>query len=228
MTYTYLLFDADDTLFDFHKSSENAFLVAMKENGVAADLTLYDRYAAINLALWKRFEKGEISKEELLVKRFRDFFEDAALIGDPDRVNTAYKAELAKQNILLPDALRVVKELSRRGYRLFLITNGDAKIQHSRLQNSPITPYLEKLFISEEIGHQKPSKAFFDAVKNGIDGFDPTRALVIGDSESSDIQGANNAKIDACYFSPSDKPLPDGITAKYRITRLDDLLTLLP
>lgn len=227
MIYRYLLFDADDTLFNFDAGSRNAFREAMAMQGLSASDEDYDRYAAINLALWKQFEKGEIEKETILTKRFRDYTARYGIPADPDRLNEAYKAAIAKQNVLMPHALEVLTELRRRGYRLFIITNGDAAIQHKRLSASPITPLIEKVFISEEIGAAKPSSDFFKAVEQGVKGFDKALALVIGDSESSDMLGAQNAGIDACYFSPSDRPLPDGITAKYRINTLPELLTLL-
>ena len=227
MTYEYLLFDADDTLFDFDQGSHNAFREAMNEHGIASSDADYDRYAAINLALWKQFEKGEIEKETILTKRFRDFIAISGWNADPDAVNESYKAAISHQNILMPNALEVLSALKARGYRLFIITNGDAAIQHKRLATSPITPLIEKTFISEEIGYAKPAKAFFDAVECAIEGFDKTKALVIGDSESSDMLGAQNAGIDACFFSPKNAALPDGISAKYRIRALCELLVLL-
>lgn len=199
----------------------------MAAQGLVASDTDYDRYAAINLALWKQFEKGEIEKETILTKRFRDYTARYAVPAEPDRLNEDYKKAISHQNILMPHALEVLTALKARGYRLFIITNGDAKIQHKRLATSPITPLIEKVFISEEIGAAKPSQDFFAAVKNGIDGFDKTRALVIGDSDSSDMLGAQNAEIDACYFSPDEKPLPDGIFAKYRIKTLPELMKIL-
>lgn len=227
MTYEYLLFDADDTLFDFDQGSKNAFREAMAKHGIASTDADYEEYAAINLALWKRFEKGEIEKEAILTKRYVDYFAVCPYKADPLSVNESYKEAISHQNILIENALFVLTELKARGYRLFIITNGDAAIQHRRLAASPITPLIEDVFISEEIGYAKPSPLFFKAVEERIPSFDKTRALVIGDSESSDMLGAQNAEIDACYFSPKNRPLPDGITAKYRIRSLTELLTLL-
>lgn len=227
MRYRYLLFDADDTLFDFDQSSREAFREAMLASGVTPKDQDYEHYAAINLALWKQLERGEVEKETILTKRFRDFTELYGIPADPDALNECYKAFLSTKNILTADALEVIKSLHEKGYRLYIITNGDAAIQHKRLATSPITPYIEKVFISEEIGYQKPAREFFDAVKKGIDGFFANEALVIGDSETSDIKGANNAGIDACYLTPTDKPLPDGITAAYRIKRLKDVFAIL-
>ena len=147
MTYDYLLFDADDTLFNFDAGSRAAFCEAMAEHGIAASDADYDAYAAINLALWKRFEKGEIEKELILTKRFLDYFVVSPYTADPLSVNESYKRAISHQNILMPHALEVLKELKARGYRLFIITNGDAAIQHKRLAESPITPLIENVFI---------------------------------------------------------------------------------
>ena len=143
-------------------------------------------------------------------------------------MNALYKERLSEKSILMKDAEEVIKTLSARGYRLFIITNGDAKVQTGRFSKSPLTPYFEKIFISEVIGYQKPSPKFFEAVAEAIPAFDKEKALVIGDSETSDVAGANLFGIGACHMAEKSPPLSERVHAAYTIHALEELYALLP
>ena len=110
---------------------------------------------------------------------------------------------------------------------MFIITNGIKSIQESRLGASPIKKYIEKSYISEEVGFEKPSTGYFDFIKSDIKGFEADKALVIGDSLTSDISGGIAAGIDTCWFNPRNKILPAGITPTYEIHALGELFAIL-
>ncbi|MBQ4121969.1 MAG: YjjG family noncanonical pyrimidine nucleotidase [Clostridia bacterium] len=226
MTYTFLLFDADNTLFDFHAGEKIAFQKALADFDFSETPEDYPLYSAINDSLWKSLEKGTITKDGIFATRFVRFLEETNRQGDGAALNTSYKAHLAEQAILLPHAEEVLQTLKARGFRLFLITNGDKTVQNSRLQKSGLGQYFEKVFISEEIGASKPDTRFFDAVANAIDGFEKDKALVIGDSESSDILGANRYRIDACHVTVNSPPLSPAVYAKYTVDNLLDIINL--
>lgn len=115
-----------------------------------------------------------------------------------------------------------MRELSGK-YRVFIVTNGIAFVQHGRLDDCEFTPYFEKMYVSEETGFAKPDKRYFDYVLADIGDSDLTSYLVVGDSLSSDIKGAMNAGIDAVWVNPDEKPLPDGMTVKSQIKSISDL-----
>ena len=215
MSYSILLFDADRTLLDFDKSEELAFFETLPLFGIKPTEQNLDIYKRCNKANWEALEKGLISKPRLLVKRFEDFLTEIGMpIFSASEMHERYTQILSQKSILLDGALDMIKTLHKNGKRLFVITNGVTAVQKGRLFPSPIFPYLENVFISESMGVSKPQKKFFDLVAEQIPNFDASKAIVIGDSLTSDIQGANNAGLDCIWFNPENTPTPQN----YRIT----------
>ena len=226
MAYLFLLFDADNTLFDFHAGEKIAFGETLHDFGFHETPKDYPTYSTINASLWKELEKGTITKDGIFAKRFAEFLSETNRIGDAVALNACYKAHLAEQAILFPHAKELLQRLQTKGFRLFLITNGDKTVQNTRLSKSGLDEYFEKIFISEDIGAAKPDTRFFDAVANAIEGFDKQKAIVIGDSESSDILGANRYGIDACHVTINSPPLSPDVYAKYTASSLLDIINL--
>ena len=156
-----------------------------------------------------------MTKAEILVKRFEEFLAFLNMdIAPAKEMHEVYTDKLSKVSILFEEALPMVERLFNAGKRLFIITNGVTKVQKGRVFPSPIFKYLENIFISESMGVSKPQKKFFDLVAEQIPNFDASKAIVIGDSLTSDIQGANNAGLDCIWFNPENTPTPQN----YRIT----------
>ena len=227
MKYSFLLFDADNTLFDFTQGARVAFERALNAFGIACEEGDYALYSSINDSLWKRYERGEIEKSRIYSDRFVLYSEKVRKPLPAEAVNAVYKKALGEQAILIEGAEALLTDLKAAGYLLYLITNGDAAVQTSRITRSPLKYLFDGIFISEEIGHAKPSPLFFDAVAESIPGFDKRRALVIGDSETSDIRGANNAGIDCCHVAFDQKPLSEAVHAEYEVASLNDLRPIL-
>ncbi|MCI8589298.1 MAG: noncanonical pyrimidine nucleotidase, YjjG family [Clostridiales bacterium] len=202
MKYDILLLDADDTLFDFAKCERAALQNTLCEAGLPFSQAIYETYSAINLSFWKMLERGEIDRDALRVKRFEALMVQTGLQYDADAINKRYTEALANQSILIDGAHEFVKTAARV-CRLYIVTNGMAYSQEKRFAASGLLPYITDVFISEKIGAAKPDKAFFDYVFSAIPAFDPGKALIIGDSLSSDIAGGVNAGIDTCWFNPS-------------------------
>lgn len=201
MRYRYILLDADNTLFDFDACEKEAFFAALNEFSVSSTDAMYARYSEINKACWLALERGELSRQELKTKRFEELIDEYDLPCTPNALAERYLEHLSSLGILLPGAQEFVQELSRIA-EIHIITNGLQNVQEGRFRTSPLTPYLKNIFISEKIGAQKPDKLFFERVSDAIDGFDAKDAVVIGDSLTSDIKGANNAGIDCIWFNP--------------------------
>lgn len=226
MKYEFLLFDADHTLFDFVKSEYLALKGALIELGCPCDDGIIERYSVINVNYWKMLERGEIDKVSLKLARFVEFGREFGFEEKAADLADLYMENLAHESHLFDGALEMIEELSH-DHRLFIITNGVKSTQDGRFSISPITKYFEKIFISEVIGAEKPSAEFFSAVENGIDGFDKKRAVVIGDSLSSDIGGAINAGIDCIWYNPRKKEVPNGMDITYTVSCFEDILEIL-
>ena len=103
----------------------------------------------------------------------------------------------------------------------------ECAVQNPRLDDAGLRPYFKGIFISEEMGADKPSKAFFDACFAAIPGFRLEETVMVGDSLTSDIRGGSNAGLRTVWFNPHGKePRPD-IRPNYTIHALSELLPLL-
>ena len=225
MPYPYLLFDADNTLFDFDQAERNAHLLLCRAHGLAFSEEGYQLYHKCNADLWRDFDRGLCTKEYLLVERFRRYLAITGERANPEALNRDHLRALGEGAMLLPGAEGLCRVLSR-DHRLYLLTNAVASVQKTRFAHSAIAPYFQGTFISEEGGVGKPDPAYFDYVFHAVPGLARDNALVIGDSLTSDIQGANNAGLPCCWFNPKGQPRPQGLRIDYEIRALEELYAI--
>jgi len=222
----FLFLDLDDTILDFHKAERIALTKTLRELELEPEPWVPERYKQINIDHWKMLERGEITREQVKLGRFAQLFRELGADRDPARGTAIYERHLAVGHYFLPGAEAAVKALAKK-YRLFLASNGTASVQAGRMTSAKLYPYFENVFVSQEIGHNKPSKAYFDACFARIPDFDRTRAMMVGDSLTSDILGGRNAGILTCWVNPGGKPRDPEIPADYEIEALSQLEALL-
>ena len=219
MKYDVVFLDADQTLFDFHRAEHDALRSTCLMHAFPFREEVYAAYHEINDALWKQFERGQITQPTLRIQRFEELGNRFQQTIDPRQFQTDYAKSLGSCSYLLPGALTLCRILSNH-CPLYILTNGSADTQHSRLSHSEIAPYITRMFISEELGYQKPQKAFFDAVFAQLPPFERSRAILLGDSPSSDMAGGRNAGIATCWFHP-DNTTGLQVDCDYQITTLE-------
>lgn len=224
--YDTLLLDADDTLLDFGMTEKAALENTFQEYGLTLTDEIRDIYKTVNHELWSAFERGEITKETITSTRFARVFDTVGYRVDGRRFHVDYQRALGRGYYLIDGAKELCEELAGK-YRLYCVTNGVAATQYSRLSGSGLGQYFSDIFVSEEIGHQKPSVNYFSAVFKSIGQFDPSHALIVGDSLTSDIQGGKNTGIDTCWYNPLEKQAQPGLKADYEIRKLDELRRIL-
>lgn len=204
--YRFILMDADNTLLDFDKTERLALRDLLKEEGIRPTKKLHKAYHIINSDCWKRFERGEITKPQLLVMRFQLFFEQEHLKSKTDndyqRITDRYTDLLARGHWLLPQTRYLCRKLKKWGCNLYILTNGIEKTQWKRYLGSGLEKYVTDMFVSETIGFPKPDPRYFDYAFSHISGFNKDEAVLYGDSLSSDILGAQNAHIVSVWFNP--------------------------
>ena len=215
MKYRAVLFDIDDTLMDFQTGNRNAVNQLMDELGYF-DPDRYDQYETVNLQCWAELEKGLLTQGQLRLARFVRFFDRYPVPGDPKRAAERFVQLLGAQCIPLPHALETVARIAE-ALPVAIVTNGMTEIQRSRLALSPLKDLVADVVISEEVGVSKPRPELFNIALDRL-GAKPREALMVGDGVNSDIRGANNAGIDACWYNPSGKTLPEGVHAEYIIS----------
>ena len=220
--FRFLFLDLDDTLLDFHKAEAIAVDKAFRAVGVQPTPELIARYSAVNKLHWQMLERGELTREEVLVERFAYLFREQGIPADPAACKTYYEDYLCLGHFFMPGAEDILAYLAPR-YRLYLASNGTARVQESRLKSAGIGGYFEQVFISQHLGAHKPSRAFFQRCFARILDFQPEQALMVGDSLTSDIRGANGAGMAACWLNPRHEArLPD-VTVDYEIRALAEL-----
>lgn len=222
-----LLWDLDGTLLDFH-AAESAAIKSLFEafslGGCSEDMIR--RYSQINESYWQRLERNELTKPQVLVGRFEQFFQE---IGVPQTLapefNRQYQLRLGDTIVYRDDSVDIVKKL-RGKVSQYIVSNGTSIAQNKKLLLSGLGKLMDGVFLSEEVGIEKPNRAFFDAVFDVIRPANPSEVMIIGDSLTSDIQGGNNAGILTCWYNPDQKPAPLGYSIDYIIHDLHEVISL--
>lgn len=218
--------DLDDTLLDFGMAEAAALQRALSEAGIPPEARVLERYHEINAAQWALLEKGELTREQVLTRRFELLFSEMDLGNGCLEVGERYETYLGRGHWFIPGAEALLETLFPR-YALYLATNGTAAIQHTRLESAGIARYFQGIFISQEMGADKPDRAFFEACFAAVPDFSRNTALMVGDSLTSDIRGGRNAGIRTCWFNPRGRSCREDIRPDAEIRALSELPDLL-
>ena len=227
MSYKFLLFDLDHTLLDFDVAENQALNELLLEQGFEDIQAFKDYYIPMNKAMWRDLEQGLISKEELVNTRFSRAFAYFGLEKDGISLAQYYEIYLSQQGQTYPGALELLEELQTAGYQLYAATNGIAKIQQGRLKVSGLEAYFEQVFISDQLGSQKPEGAFFEKVGQAILDFELDKALMIGDSLTADIAGAYQAGLNSVWYNAQNQINTSAMQPTYEVQDYDGLRILL-
>lgn len=196
----YIFIDLDETLLDFHRAEREAVAAALSYFGIEPTESALALYSRLNIAQWKLLEQQRLTLPEVKLRRFELLFERLGCAASPQTAAEYYEERLAEGAYPLPGAESALKALCGK-YRLFLASNGTARVQEQRLSKTGFGKYFEKSFVSEEIGFFKPDSRYFEACFAAIDGFDKSKAVMVGDSLSSDIAGGRNAGIKTVWLN---------------------------
>ena len=214
-----ILWDIDGTILNFHRSAENSLKNTFKKFGYG-EITdeLLHTYEEINDVYWCKLEKGEITKEKLLVERFVEFFTKIGV--ETTRVvefNQAYLNGLLDTVVFMPEAYETVKKLHPE-YKQYIVTNGVKELQHKKIAKAHIEEFFDGIFISDEIGYEKPHIEFFNYVFDRIPTKNPDEVIIIGDSLTSDIAGGIRAGIHTCWYHPSNEENHSDVKPEFTVT----------
>lgn len=217
-----VLFDLDDTIFDFKKSERIALSKTLLELGVEPTDYIVNQYSKYNQSQWKRLELGEISREEVKVNRYRMLFDELGLDISPSLATSMYEKKLAVGHYFIDGAVEALDDL-HKDFDLYLVSNGAKAVQDGRLSSANITQYFKGIFISEVVGYEKPSENFFEYCADRIDDFDRSDTVIIGDSLTSDIKGGNNFGIKTIWFNQHFADNNTEIKPDYEIHNLNEI-----
>lgn len=227
MSYTWILFDADNTLFDYDKAEAVALQVTFEQFGHAWQPSYLETYRQINHQIWLEFEQGQITQARLKATRFVRLSEALTLTPRPDGAafSVAYLTNLGDCAQLIVGAVAVLAALKGR-VRLALITNGMREVQRSRLAQSGLADTFEVIIISDEVGVAKPEAGIFDIAFAQMGHPRKPDVLIVGDSLTSDMRGGSDYDIDTCWYNPKRKPRTLEVNITYEIQDLAEVLAL--
>ena len=225
--FHFILMDLDDTVLDFHKAEHESLIKTLREYGY--ELTEEDvaRYSAINAWHWKQLELGVFTREQVLVGRFARFLLTLGSDADAEAVCRRYEYGLRFEPHLMPGAKDCLTALKAAGKQLYAVSNGSTAVQESRLALSGLDAYFDGVFVSEHMGAEKPTTAYFDKVFAAIPGFEKEHACIVGDSLSSDIKGGKNAGITTIWLRPYHGTHEANADVDVEISSLSELVPLL-
>ncbi len=226
MKYRNVWFDADGTLFDFLRCESEAVRETMRDVGITPTDALVRAYSEINDGMWKMLERGEIEKSELIWKRFAVFCERFGFDADPREMATLYESRLATKCYLLDGAEALIRKLAPL-VTLDIVTNGLERVQKGRFAICPFRDCIDGLYISGELGYDKPDVRYFEAVAATHPDFCKERVLIVGDSLTSDMRGGIAFGIDTCFYNPHGKPVPDSMPITYVANTFDDVYRII-
>ena len=201
MKYTTVYFDLDNTLLDFLATEHKAIYKLLTLHKLPCNDEIAARYSAINKGWWERFERGEIKKDEIYAGRFRSLLEALGENGDAEQMAKDYFGFLSEGHDLMDGAIEALEYVKGKGYTICATTNGVSFTQYKRIKESGLGKYFDYVFVSEDAGHQKPEREYFDYVMANSPEKDRSKIIVIGDSQSSDVLGGINAGLDTCWYN---------------------------
>lgn len=222
-----ILWDIDGTLLNFTKVENYAIkkCFGIFDMGICTD-EMVERYAAINKKYWERLERGEVTKTQVLTGRFREFFQSEGLpVEKAEAFNKEYQVRLGDKAFFNDNGESLVTELKSK-VKQYAVTNGTLVAQRGKLAKSGLDQLLDGVFISDEIGIEKPNIGFFDHVFRElakVGDYKKNEILIIGDSLTSDMQGGNNAGILCCWYNPSGSVNTKGLRVDYEIRNLQEV-----
>lgn len=222
-----ILWDVDGTLLNFKISESTSLKSTFKHFGYPeCDDETVEVYSKINQSYWERLELGEVTKEQVLRCRFEDFLALQNVDVPATEFCQYYEIGLADVVVFIDESFGILERLKYDGFTQFAVTNGAKNVQRKKLKNAGFDKLFDEIFISDEVGFEKPSPKFFDAVLNSVPNLLKDEVIIVGDSLTSDIKGGNNAGIKTCWYNPSKKPVPKEYKVDYQITSLDEIFDI--
>ena len=223
-----ILWDIDGTLLDFEAAEKAAINQCFASHNMGeCSGEMLRRYSAINRKYWEALEKGELTKPEVLVGRFREFFEKEGLpVENAESFNAEYQVRLGDTVVFCDNAYELIQKYKGQ-IKQCAVTNGTKVAQDRKLKNSKLDVLFDDIFISDVLGVEKPNIGFFDIVFERIGDYAKDEILIVGDSLTSDIRGGNNAGILTCWYNPKKMENTKGVSVDFEIANLWEIEQIL-
>ena len=224
-----LLWDVDNTLLSFEAAERVAIRKGFDRRGLGECTDdMLQRYSEINRGYWERLERGEITKPQVLLGRFEEFFRQEGIpVSLAEAFNEDYQRDLGETCVFMDRSFELLSQLKAEGYEQYVVTNGTKVAQDKKLGISGLGALMNGIFISEMVGAEKPSPLFFDYIFRALPHVSRKECMIIGDSLTSDMKGGEQAGITTCWYNPAHKPNHAGVPVDHEIENLWQVRDLL-
>lgn len=226
MKYKVVILDLDNTLIDFDYMEVESLKHTLEHFNVTWTDEMIEDYILINQALWERLEKGEHTKEEILLLRFKTLADRYGMTIDPVQVNEMYLKGMKDHTMYMPHGKELLDAIKGKTC-LVMLTNGVTIAQKGKVEKLGLDEYFDHIIISEAVKLHKPDVRIFEYMSKQIGMYDKEEMIIIGDSLTSDIQGGINYGIDTCWYNPKKKASISHVNADYTIQSLEELWQIL-
>ena len=235
MRYKDLFIDFDDTLYDTYNNANLAlretFDLFHLERYFPDPQAFYDTYWTVNMELWRSYANGEITRDHLIVERFRRPLSTGSGLEVTEKLclemSDIFLDCCSSKSGVVDGARELMDYLREKGYRMHMCSNGFHEVQYKKLAACGLRDYFDTIILSEDAGANKPSSVFFDyALRES--GAHREETLMIGDNIQTDILGAMNAGIDALLFNRWKIDVAEGsVTPNYMVGTLQEIKNIL-
>ncbi len=224
--YQWVLFDQDNTIFDFDLSEIKALKKTFEDFNLVYQDEYLEQYHSINKQCWRAYEEGKMSRSQLRVERFDRYLNVLGIKCDPALFGKTYLQNLSNTGFLIQDAVKLLEILDSK-INMAVITNGLKEVQRPRIKRLGFNRFFQAIIVSDEIGYSKPDAAFFEYTFDAINNPEKDKVLVVGDNLYSDIKGGNNYGLDTCWFNYNGQENKSDQLPTYEIHHLKELLDIL-
>lgn len=221
-----VLLDLDNTIIDFNECARHSIMNIFEDLGFHYDENVFNTFITENVKIWKRLELGEIDKPFLRANRWNIILGKLGIDYDGTIIEERFENGVAMGAYPVEGAYELLEYLYPK-YEIYIVSNGFRFVQESRVKIGKYDKYFKELFLSEDIGIQKPDIRFFNYCYEKIGRPDKSELILIGDSLSADIKGGNNFNIDTIWFNKNGDPESDTIKATYTVSKLKEIENIL-
>jgi YjjG family noncanonical pyrimidine nucleotidase len=221
-----ILLDLDNTIIDFNECARHSIMDIFQDLGFHYDENVFDTFITENVKIWKRLELGEIDKLYLRANRWNIILGKLGIDYDGTIIEERFENGVAKGAYPVEYAYELLQYLYNK-YDIYVVSNGFRFVQESRVKIGKFDKYFKELFLSEDIGIQKPDIRFFDYCYEKLGSPPKEELILIGDSLSADIKGGNNFGIDTIWFNKNNDPAPSDIIPTYTVEKLSQIKEIL-
>ncbi|PZF71882.1 noncanonical pyrimidine nucleotidase, YjjG family [Taibaiella soli] len=223
--YQAIFFDVDDTLLNFKLSSQSAFQKSFADFNLEYNDHIFSEFVGIDNILWAKQRTNEITIQEVVDNRFKQLFHLLKIDADAADMEHLYRNKLHHECHLESEVVETIVYLNAK-YKLYVASNGFLTMQTARLKLANLFHLFSDLYVSDDIGFEKPDRRFFGEILKRSS-FEKHQTLFIGDSLEADIKGASGADIDTCWYNPNRKENTSDVSSTMIIHELSQLRAIL-